>query len=213
MDRMKSLAFLGTIVALVALEWASPYLHRVSWGVPFSPLAWTALVRSMDILLFLIMFRVLSVPVSTAGLKRPATGTLIGLAVSLVLGGGFFLFTLLIRLLWKVDLTALLGPGGRVRGVGSLVVLCLVGPFTEELFFRGLFYTLIKTHTAVWFAVISSTVLFSASHLLGAGTLHAMLVPLCGGVVLALLYELTGSLFAPFALHAVANLVLFTRII
>jgi len=213
MDRMKPIAFLGTIAALVALEWASPYLHRLSWGVPFSPLAWTALVRSMDVLLFLTLFRVLCVPISTAGLKRPATGILVGLAVSLVLGGGFFLFTLFVRLLWKIDLTALLGSGVRVRGVGSLVVLCLVGPFTEELFFRGLCYTLIKTNTAVWFAVISSTVLFGASHLLGGATATGVVVPLCGGVVLALLYELTGSLFTPFALHAMANFILFTRII
>jgi len=122
-------------------------------------------------------------------------------------------FAYLVRCLWKIDLTALVGPGGGVYDPGSLIVLCLVGPFTEELFFRGLCYTFIKAHTAVWVAVIVSTALFSASHLLGGGALNVIVVPLCGGVVLALLYELTESVFAPFALHAVSNLILFTKII
>jgi membrane protease YdiL (CAAX protease family) len=167
----------------------------------------------MDIVIFLTLFKVLCVPISTAGLRRPVAGILIGLAASLILGGAFFILSFIIRVLWKIDLTLLLDSGDKVRGVGSLVVLCLVGPFTEELFFRGLCYTLIKTRTAVWFAVISSTVLFGASHLLGGGTATGVLVPLSGGVVLALLYEFTGSLFTPFALHAVANFLLFTRIL
>lgn len=213
MDRMKFLAFLGSIAALAVLEWASPSLyHLLRAGAP-PPLAWTAMVRAMDILLFLILFRFLAVPISAAGLNKPATGTLIGLGAALVLGGVFFVFAYLVRFLWKIDLTALVGPGGGVYDPGSLIVLCLVGPFTEELFFRGLCYTLIKTHTAVWVAVILSTALFGASHLLGGGGLHVVLVHLCGGVVLALLYELTESLFAPFALHAAANLILFTKLI
>ena len=213
MDRMKFLAFLGSIVAIAILEWASPYLYHLLQGDVLAPLARTAVIRGVDILLFLVLFRVLSVPMSTAGLKKPATGTLIGLGASVALGGGFFVFAHLVRFLWKIDLAALVGPGVRVHDPGSLIVLCLVGPFTEELFFRGLCYTLIKTHTAVWVAVVVSTAFFGASHLLGGGALNVILVPLCGGVVLALLYELTESVFAPFALHAVSNLILFTKII
>jgi membrane protease YdiL (CAAX protease family) len=36
---------------------------------------------------------------------------------------------------------------------------------------------------------------------------------LVGGVVFALLYEYTGSLFAPFILHGAGNFILFSRII
>lgn len=212
MDRIREKPFLATIAALIGLECVSVFLYRLPWARGFTPLGWTALVRCADILLFLLLFQTLSLPLSTAGLRRFVRGSVTGLAVSVVLGSGFFLILHAIRFFWGVDLRAFVDPGVRVRTPAALGVLCLLGPFAEEIFFRGLCYTLIRAHRGVWVSVILSACLFGASHFLSAGALGAV-VPLVGGVVLALLYELTGSLFAPFILHTAANLVLFSGIL
>jgi len=213
MDRIRKKAFLATIGALIGLEIVSVFLHRLPWAKGFSPLGWTAMVRCADIFLFFILFRIQSIPVSTVGLRKPVKGSIIGLAASLVLGSGFFLVQYSTRLLWGVDLRAFVNPGVRVQEPGPLVVLCLLGPFVEEIFFRGLCYTLIRTQTGVWIAVVLSALVFGTSHLLGAGTFGVVLVPVVGGMIFALLYEFTNSLFAPFVLHGVANFILFSRVI
>lgn len=213
MDRIREKAFLATIAALIGLEFASLLLYRRPWARGFTPLGWTAMVRSADVFLFFILFKTLSVPVSAAGLKKFIKGAVTGLAVSLILGSGFFLVLYCIRLIWGVDLRVFLNPGVRVQGLAPLAVLCLLGPFVEEIFFRGLCYTLIRAHTGVWVSVSLSACLFGASHFLSTGALGVVLVPLVGGIVLALLYELTESLLAPFILHAVGNFIIFSRIV
>jgi len=213
MDRVEKIAFLTTIAALIGLECVATLLHRQSWASVFTPLSWTAMVRCADILLFLIMFRLLSVPLSVVGLKKFVRGSIAGLAVSLALGSGFFLLSHMTRSLWGVDLRTFANPGVTVRAPAPLVTLCLIGPFVEEIFFRGLCYTLIRGHSGMWISVILSALLFAAGHFLNAGAPAVALIPFIGGIVFALLYEYTGSLFAPFALHAVANFILFTRII
>lgn len=213
MDRIRQKAFVATMAALIGLECASILLYRRPWAGRVTPLDWTGLVRGADILLFFLLFKRLDVPLAAVGLRRFVRGAVTGLAVALILGSGFFLAVYSIRWLWGVDLRGFVNPGIRVRGPALLVVLCLLGPFVEEIFFRGLCYTLIRAHTGVWVSVALSACLFGASHFLGSGALGVVLVPVVGGVVLALLYEFTGSLFAPFVLHAVANFVLFSGII
>ncbi len=213
MGRINEKAFLATLGTLVGLEFASALLHSLVVAKGFSPLGWTAMVRVTDILVFLLLFQIFSVPLSAAGFKKFIKGSVTGLTASLVLGSGFFLLLYLSRVLWEVDLRGFVNPGVRFRGVAPLAVLCLLGPFVEEIFFRGLCYTLIRAHQGIWVSVILSTLLFGASHLLSAGAIGAVSVPLIGGVVFALLYEFTGSLFAPVVLHAVGNFILFSGII
>lgn len=212
MDRIRKKVFLATIASLIALEVVSVFLHRLSWARGFTPLGWTAMIRCADILLFFILFRILSVPPSEAGLRKFFKGSITGLAVSLILGSGFFLVLYSIRSFWGVNLRVFVNPGGRVLGVAPLAVLCLIGPFAEEIFFRGLCYSLIRAHRGIWVSVALTSFLFATSHFLSALALGVVLIPLVGGVIFALLYELTGSLFAPFTLHALANFILFSKI-
>ncbi|MBW2120666.1 MAG: CPBP family intramembrane metalloprotease [Deltaproteobacteria bacterium] len=212
MDRIEERSFLATMAVLVGLELASSFVYGLHWARGVSPLAWTAMVRSLDILLFFLLFRIFSVPLAAAGLQRPVMGAGAGLAVSVVLGMGFFLALFTIRSLWGLDLRVFVDPGLEVRRPGALVVLCILGPFAEEIFFRGLCYGVIRVHLGVWPSTVISAFLFGAVHLVGGG-FSAMAVPLAGGIVLALLYEFAGSLVAPSVLHGAANLILFSGIL
>ena len=212
MGRLKTLGFLVTIASLLVFEVISIYCYRLKWVESLTPLGWTAIVRSADIVLFLVLFRIFSIPVSAAGLRKFVRGLVTGLALSIILGGGFFAVAYAMRSLLGIDLRSLVNPGVQVQGLFPLIVLSGLGPFAEEIFFRGLWYTLIRAHQGVVVSVAVSAALFGVTHLLNTGTLAAAVVPALGGIVLALLYESTQSLFAPFALHGLANFILFSRI-
>ncbi len=82
------------------------------------------------------------------------------------------------------------------------VLLCVLVPVGEEVFFRGFIYGTLRRWSRVW-AVVLSSVLFAAVHLQVVHFLPILLL----GVVLALLYERTGSLAGSIAVHGINNLV------
>lgn len=80
--------------------------------------------------------------------------------------------------------------------VGAVILI----PFSEELFFRGCLYGGLKSLCSRPVAMVGSALVF--------GLLHEPSVALpvtCLGIVLAWLYERTGSLIAPALLHGLHN--------
>lgn len=94
---------------------------------------------------------------------------------------------------------------GKSRGGFFLafMVIVVLAPFTEELFFRGFLYTAFRKRFGVAAGALLSTVFFALFHFQ-----LLLLVPMIiiGGA-LALLYEYRRSLIAPVLLHALNNLV------
>lgn len=92
------------------------------------------------------------------------------------------------------------GPLALVM-VGLLVVV--LAPIVEEVFFRGFFYGALRTRLGVARAALITAAVFGGVH---AGTGVKAVPPLMFlGLVFCLLYERTGSLFPPIALHALVN--------
>jgi membrane protease YdiL (CAAX protease family) len=83
---------------------------------------------------------------------------------------------------------------------GALVVI-VVAPVCEELFFRGFLYRVLRVRMGFWAAALIDGVLFGLVH----GSL--VIVPILAflGVVLCYIYERTGTLFATIAVHALNN--------
>ena len=88
--------------------------------------------------------------------------------------------------------------------VAVAILVTVVAPIAEEFFFRGYFFTALRSWRGVWPAAIITGVVFGAIH---AGSAPVgFLVPLAFfGFVLCLLYERTGSLYPCIALHAFNN--------
>lgn len=86
----------------------------------------------------------------------------------------------------------------------SMQILCLgiLTPISEELVFRGLMYRRLREDTGMAGAIVYSAVVFSIFH----SNLVQMLYALILGVLLAWLCEKYGSVLAPIAGHAAANL-------
>ena len=85
---------------------------------------------------------------------------------------------------------------------GALVVI-VVAPVCEELFFRGFVFRVLRLRTGFWVAAVSDGVLFGLVH--GVNVVLPVLVVL--GVVLCWVFERTGTLFACITIHAFNNMV------
>lgn len=76
-----------------------------------------------------------------------------------------------------------------------------VAPVCEEIVFRGYFYAAAKKFAGPWPAAICSALVFGAAH----GNLAALLPLSILALVLVVLYEKTGSLWAPISVHFCFN--------
>ena len=106
-----------------------------------------------------------------------------------------------------------------VTGTGQMLatVLALVvfAPFAEEVLFRGFLYTGLRRRLTFAVSTILTSLLFGAAHLLG-NEQGASLLWIAGidtmvlSIILCVLREKTGRLWAPMLLHAVKNSVAFS---
>jgi membrane protease YdiL (CAAX protease family) len=77
----------------------------------------------------------------------------------------------------------------------------IVAPLCEEIVFRGYLYPVMKRFAGVWPAAICSAMVFGLAH----GNLTALLPLFIFGGLLVFIYEKTGSIWAPMAVHFCFN--------
>ena len=136
---------------------------------------------------------------------RRAVGLLIGLWI------GFYavsaIWTAALSLNETQMLPEELGIEGSSINLALVVVLItVVAPLGEELFFRGYFFGALRNWRGFWPAAIVTGLVFGAIHI-GSSPI-GFTVPLAFfGFALCLLYERTGSLYPSIALHALNNAV------
>lgn len=83
----------------------------------------------------------------------------------------------------------------------AVVSIVILAPIAEELFFRGVvFNAFLRERGRAW-AYVGSAALFAVIHL----SLVALVPIFLLGLALAWVYDRTGSLLAPIAMHAVVN--------
>ncbi|HVE67301.1 MAG TPA: CPBP family intramembrane glutamic endopeptidase [Solirubrobacteraceae bacterium] len=141
------------------------------------------------------------------GLRR--TGFWSGLGWMVAAWISFFVFTIVwvsaLGIEERDDLPDELGADESTLAliaVGLLVTV--VAPIAEEFFFRGFFFTALRSWRGIWPAAIVTGLVFGGIH--GGSAPVGYLVPLAVfGMALCLLYVRTGSLFPCIALHALNN--------
>lgn len=92
-----------------------------------------------------------------------------------------------------------------VKGFVEIVL----GPAAEELIFRGIFYRTLRKRWRTAGALCATSIVFAGVHFYPVGALSLFFL----SAMLALVYERTGNLFAPFLLHALFNAVNFAVIV
>ncbi len=81
------------------------------------------------------------------------------------------------------------------------IFVSILGPIIEEIFFRGFLYSAVKKRFGALLGVLLSGALFSMLHTNIVGFLPIMIL----GVLMAFLYEITGSLIASVSVHILHN--------
>ena len=141
------------------------------------------------------------------GLRRPPLKRAILLLVAVWIG--FYVISALWVLALGIDehqeLPDRLGADqGTLNLLAVVVLITVVAPLGEELFFRGYFFGALRNWRGVWPAAIATGLVFGGIH---AGSAPVgFLVPLAFfGIGLCLLYHYSGSLYPCIALHALNN--------
>lgn len=85
-------------------------------------------------------------------------------------------------------------------GMMGLLLMVILAPIVEEIIFRGLLYRMLRERWGVWVSVLVSAAFFSLVH-------HGLLLSpqLIGGIIFALAYEWSRSLWVAIGLHMGAN--------
>jgi len=146
----------------------------------------------------------------TFALRRPASwGRALRLTVAALFAiwGAAFVYSLVLSVVSELDPTeeqGLVPSGWDSSRAGAFVAFFLavtfVGPFVEELIFRGLGFTLTSPY-GEWVAILTTGVLFGLYH----GLLVALPVLTVFGIVIGWLRARTDSLYPCVVLHSIFN--------
>lgn len=109
----------------------------------------------------------------------------------------------------QIALNELIEMTGRQELPYLLLIVCLLGPITEELVYRGvLMNTFLKD--SPWYGdVLLSACVFGYVHVADGITPLAFFTYASGGAIIALLYRKTHSLYYPILLHIMVNITAF----
>ncbi len=215
-----SLGELGRIIVLI-LALALPLARHALLPIAASDTrAWMSVSMFLLDLLIVLLIAAFASGKSesiwrTFGFGRPRFGRLIGAGLRGYVGVFPWLFILLSgmielsrRIGWQPPaepIQELIFQEHRPAVLGVTVLLaCLLGPVAEELFFRGVLYAALRRHATWTSAMLLSAGLFALVHTNVLGFLPIMLL----GCLLANLYERTGSLAVPIAVHVLHNTLL-----
>lgn len=99
----------------------------------------------------------------------------------------------------------------------ELIVIGIIAPIFEELFFRGLVYTEIRKKVGIQKGILISALIFGIGHLnifgaliFGMGNLNIFqaIITFLISIPLAYLYEKSKSLYVPMILHVLSNILI-----
>jgi len=135
----------------------------------------------------------------------PATVPTLG-AGGLVAGA--VLFSIVVGILWLLGVYHVTGTNPNVEWLPQLLVAGIGAGIGEEVIARGVIFRIVEEGSGTWIAVVTSALFFGGAHIFnpGATLWSSAAIAVEAGVMLALLYNVTRSLWACIGLHAGWNI-------
>jgi membrane protease YdiL (CAAX protease family) len=155
-----------------------------------------------------------------AAFGRLGLGTRITLAALGLAGLAWLMYILAAAVLTPLlspdqqDVTEELGTdkSSALSLVVAGLLIVVVAPLSEEMFFRGFMFAGLRRSMPLWPAALIAAVVWGALHLSG-GNIGVAIQLSVFGVILAWLYERSGTLWAPIAAHALNNTIAFVLLV
>jgi membrane protease YdiL (CAAX protease family) len=88
-----------------------------------------------------------------------------------------------------------------VSAAGMVLLGGVAAPFAEELVFRGVLYPLLRNRWGLWPGVLASSLIFAVIH----GDIAVGVTAFVLGIILALVFEYSRSLWSAVLVHALNN--------
>jgi membrane protease YdiL (CAAX protease family) len=213
------------LAAVAASSVASVVFALAFGGLGGSALQLTALVFQLFLLSFTLLWIALRYPGSIGALglhtRRPggdaALGGWFGAALFAFL---VFVVRPAVVLAWQavtgdppppIEQEVLPRTPDLVQVSLGFVAVVFAAPLGEEVFFRGFLFSALRRRFGLPAGALLSAVVFGLFHFVGGPLLVVLMI--CFGIALALLFHRRGSLAAPIAAHAIFNLVGYTLIV
>jgi membrane protease YdiL (CAAX protease family)/uncharacterized RDD family membrane protein YckC len=149
-------------------------------------------------------------PLTMLGLRRCKWSAL-GLALAAF--GGYIVFAAIYAPLVQPeqeDVTRDLGfdEGGLAAVIAGFLIIA-AAPLSEEIFFRGFMFAGLRRRLSLWPAAAVAAIIFGALHYTGPDSIGVVPQLAVFGLLLAWLYEYTGSLWPPILVHVINNTIAF----
>ena len=112
------------------------------------------------------------------------------------------------------DVTKEIGgdDGGTLAMIAAGFLIIVVAPVSEEVFFRGFMFAGLRRRLPLLFSAVISAAVWGSLHL-GGGNVGVAIQLAVFGVILAILYERSGSLWAPIMAHMLNNTIAFLYLV
>ena len=199
-----------TAVSIAAILLIEAGFRFAIVGKVVYPLPALGFVRCLEsILLVAIVWR-LDKSTGAIGLSRPKmlTGFMRGLIWSTCFGiaAGILFMALIAIGVNALEYLHRANPLSWQHIVVFFIVGGVIGPITEEIFFRGIVFGFLRQWGAV-IAIIFSTLIFVFTHPMEGSIPVTQIV---GGIVFATAYEKEQNLMVPITIHCLGNLAIFS---
>lgn len=179
-------------------------------GKTVFPLPALGFVRVLEAVLLIVIALKFEKDCRAIGLARPQwiKGFVKGLVWSagFAAAAGVFYWVLFMFGMNALDLLRSPKPSSRQQILVYFAVGGILGPFTEEIFFRGIIYGFFR-RWGVYTALGVSTLLFVLLHPAGRSLPVTQIV---GGIVFALAYEKENNLLVPITIHCCGNTAIYS---
>ena len=120
---------------------------------------------------------------------------------------GFALFSTVVAILWLAGSYHVTGFNPHANWLPAVLVAGIGAGIGEEIIARGVVFRISEEGLGTWWALVISAAFFGAMHLgnPGATAWSAIAIMIEAGILLALLYHVTRSLWTCIGLHAAWN--------
>jgi uncharacterized protein len=153
-------------------------------------------------------------PFAALGLRRPRPGWVKTAALGYAIYfGAVLLIIAVVGQPEQNDVADQLGfDQNTFAAIVAALLIVVVAPICEEIFFRGFFFAGMRSRLSFWPAALISAALFGSVHLTDANLVAGLQLGILG-LVLAAVYERTDSLWSNIAVHMFNNAIAFTLLV